>query len=266
MKKNILILASLNASVSAFAQFVEVDTFDSYTAGSSASAQSANWTTTGGSNTVVDFSGNNAITVDANGDGVRYNNGSVFSTPNNSLSTTFFQVYLASDADGSSAQDFRILDTDSTSQDGSQAGVRFRVTSGGTAIQTLLRTGSNDVEVELNDARISFDTLYNAWVVTNTTSDTYSLYMSTGTDAAVGMERVGQSTIASEAFQSAQTGSLDRIYLRNSSGNSTGGSYFDNIYFDASGSNLANPVPEPSAYGLIAGALALSWVMIRRRA
>jgi hypothetical protein len=41
--------------------------------------------------------------------------------------------------------------------------------------------------------------------------------------------------------------------------------FFDNIYVDSSSSTLANPVPEPSTYALLAGLLMLGLVMVRRR-
>ncbi|GEM_PF-2813094 len=248
------------------AAFVVVDHFDSYTAGSSASGQSADWTSTGGANTVIDTgSGNNAITVDENGDGVRYNNTGSFSIPDSSLTTTFFQVYFASDSSNSSFQDFRILDSTSTSSANAQVALSFRKVSTGSSVQTIAGAGGAGTELQLNDSRISFDTLYNVWVVVDSTADAYSVYMSTGTDTAVGLETVGGTGTASVGFLTAQTADLDYIYLRNSSGNSTGSSYFDSIHFDSTGMNLVNPIPEPSTLLLVALPMTLLGLRRMRR-
>ncbi len=106
----------------------------------------------------------------------------------------------------------------------------------------------------------SADTWYNVWLVLDNDGKETTMYYNTG----LGTPATDSSTLfASGAFRNVNTDAITTLWVRNNEPGTTG--YIDDIYLDTTGSNLANPIPEPSSYALIAGMLGLCWIMLRRR-
>ena len=106
-------------------------------------------------------------------------------------------------------------------------------------------------------------TTYNIWMVNDTSADTTDYYWSTGAGAATS---IGSGLAYSGSNASSSTG-IQSIVFEAFNDNDGAEVFYDNLYLDASGQNLANPVviPEPSAFALMAGALGLGLVILRRR-
>ncbi|NOX99157.1 MAG: PEP-CTERM sorting domain-containing protein [Verrucomicrobia bacterium] len=100
------------------------------------------------------------------------------------------------------------------------------------------------------------DEWYNYWLVLDNATDTTSLYSSQGLDPAV--------LLGTGAFRNGTTDPLVTLNLRiGELLNNTSGR-LDSIYFDPSGANLSNPIPEPGTIALAIGACLLA-VGTRRR-
>lgn len=108
------------------------------------------------------------------------------------------------------------------------------------------------------------DTWYNIWLVVDNSSETYDVYVNSGTSAAT----VGDRLWDDNAFRTTADGipgSLDKIIVL-ATNNSTGNAYLDNFILDDAAANLNYQlVPEPSTYALLFGALASLLILRRRR-
>jgi hypothetical protein len=107
------------------------------------------------------------------------------------------------------------------------------------------------------------DTLYSVWMVFSDApgaSDTYDVYIEGGAF-------LTQTLIADDfgmRNDAADGESIDTLHLFNFN-DSPDNIYYSNLFIDNTGENLTNPVPEPSAYAAIFGAIALAAGIIRRR-
>lgn len=125
--------------------------------------------------------------------------------------------------------------------------------------------------------QIAKDTWYNFWLVINNQADTTQVYIQGGAFAAQTLLTAN----GKDAFRFRNSGSgtqaNDLLTFFIATGRNTdnlppsptehnGPAFVDDIYLDHSGANLANPVPEPSAFALaILGAAALLTQSVRSR-
>ncbi len=102
--------------------------------------------------------------------------------------------------------------------------------------------GGQDVTPGLNT-----DTWYNFWFVADADADTYDIYVQSDGD----VNYATQTQIANDAgFRNAGSQNLSVIIKQGD--HFDGQFWFDDIYVDAAGENLANPIPEPTTMALIA--------------
>lgn len=113
---------------------------------------------------------------------------------------------------------------------------------------------------------LAVSTWYSMWLVTNHTADTYEVYIQGGT-AYPSQTLLSFGAQTTMQFRQTPIGTLDRVFLRPNNANApaTDIEFFDDIYADTSGVNLANPVPEPSGCILILFGSAASIVAAKRR-
>lgn len=100
------------------------------------------------------------------------------------------------------------------------------------------------------------NTWFNVWLVINNATDTTQFYVSTGDSNAPA------TPFAQGSFRAGTNNPIATFYARTSG---TAATLVDDIYYDATGSNLTNPVtiPEPATAGLVL--LGLAGLMGRRR-
>jgi hypothetical protein len=106
---------------------------------------------------------------------------------------------------------------------------------------------------------------YNFWIVIDSSTNTSTAWVSADGALTPDFQLVGETSgLASFRFRNGTTNNNALInFLVMTSGTHTGPAYLDDIYFDSTGQNLNNPIPEPSsALALLGGAAML---LIRRR-
>jgi len=123
--------------------------------------------------------------------------------------------------------------------------------------------GSRDGGTTDSAGTPSEDTWYNVWLVVDNSTQTYDVYINSGTSAAT----AGDLLFADQAFRTGADGipgALDKLIVLGTN-NSSDATYFDNFTLDDAGVNLNYQlVPEPSTYALISGIL-VSLLLLRRR-
>lgn len=123
--------------------------------------------------------------------------------------------------------------------------------------------GSRDAGTTTSAGAPVTDTWYNVWLVVDNSSQTYDVYVNTGTSAAT----AGDLLFDDHAFRTGADGipgQLDKLIVLGTN-NSADATYFDNFIIDGSAANLNYQlVPEPSTYALISGIL-VSLLLLRRR-
>ncbi|MCU0780283.1 MAG: autotransporter-associated beta strand repeat-containing protein, partial [Akkermansiaceae bacterium] len=123
--------------------------------------------------------------------------------------------------------------------DHDQAGFYSRWNIGdGTALRPRWSSGDNTRDVVGG-------TWYNVWIVADNAANTYSLYLSQGTDPATG--GASSITVATGIPFRYASDALGHLYFADPDGNSTTGILLDDIHVDTGGANLANPwtIPVP---------------------
>lgn len=254
MKKTIVLplmaIAACMHPQEARAAFALVDDYEGYTAGSNGTA--AGWTQgfPGG--------GSNGTTSAINTSALATGQGAIFTYGGSGGQINYLTVPTIA-AEGTTGTLFFQAAWASTGSD-----VLFATGRSGAGaygdLATLFRVPS-DLILEVHNSgayantstTVANSTIYNFWVVINNTANTWDLHYSTGTASPT----LIQSGIT---FRNTTAGAINTLYIGTNSGSAP---VIDNIFVDSTGSNLANPVPEPSA--LLLGAVGAAAVFRRRR-
>jgi len=107
------------------------------------------------------------------------------------------------------------------------------------------------------------DAWYNAWVVADSSTNTYDVYLQSDDDPDFAL----QTQVYTDADYRNSSSTLDSFYFKTASDH-TGNFWVDDIYFDNTGENLVpavTPVPEVSASALIVGLLTMALGVSRHR-
>jgi len=258
-----LLTAGAFAAATSHAALVLVEDFDGGTVGNAlgtadngntwqtgASAGNATYQNdpAGGSNVVGAFDGTDGLPLEKYLD--------IADIANNTNGTLFYRFYAPTGA-GTDAFNhaFGLSDVATPNSFGS-----FETTQqvAGTTPDLTARNGGGYDDV----GDVTKDTWYNLWMVVDNTADTYDMYVNTGTGGALAGDLVANDA----AFRNGTSSALTTIFFRTGATITTGlDVYYDDIYIDTTGVNLANPIPEPSTYALLAGLATLGLVAWRRR-
>ena len=107
---------------------------------------------------------------------------------------------------------------------------------------------------------LAVDTWGYFWMVVNNSANNFNLYFNTTGDEAVAGDLLG-----TFAFRNGGSDPLTTFGFLQGTAATGGNVDFDDIYLDVAGSNLANPIPEPSTTAKLLGLAALGIVLVRRR-
>jgi hypothetical protein len=251
------ILATALVAASAQAAFVKVDDFELRTTGQSVIGQggwqqAAVGTVSGSANVVVDptDSGNQVLAlINSSNGGASLGLGAQSVT--SGTGTLFFRLRAdAGDPDATpdpipSGQNYWSgLGSDSDGAfDGWNDGRAYLTVSAAQALRA--RDGSSDKDVPVDGARsIDMDTWYNVWIVADAGASTYDIHIQGGSS-----DFASQSQIVDDFAWRVTSGPLDVVAVWGNAGGS-GTMYYDDIYVDTAGENLA-VVPEPATVGVL---------------
>lgn len=113
------------------------------------------------------------------------------------------------------------------------------------------------------------NTWINVWMVVHNTTDTYQIYMDTGSGQFLAETGLGVMDFlfrnsGTPAVPAPQPNALTTALFTQGSTTATGTWFIDDVYVDNAGRNLANPIPEP-AVPMMFGIFGLVAVLRRRR-
>jgi MYXO-CTERM domain-containing protein len=249
------------------AAFNILDDFESYATGSNIGA-ATNWTSTldgGPDHTVAESSGNKYLSLSGTN-----NTHSVFN--NNS-------TLLADGAAGTYF--FRMLTATTGSHGGTGVSAKEGFQNGWSDGGAIIRLGDRSDQRPGNVNKLyaynensggagtydeysvlTTDVWYNAWIVLDNDGDRqYDFYIQRDGDSTYGTQTQLGSGLGYRDDANTAVGSIESLFFR--TGLTNVGTSFDDLYFDGSGPNLANPVPEPTV--TLLGALGLLGLLRRRR-
>jgi len=195
---------------------------------------------------------NNVLSTDTSNDGSDSNIFNTVSLPLGSTGTLFGRFYIAG---GVSNVSFGLSDEAGPSGFGSfeaqnvVTGGKLRGRDGGGFAD--LTNGSNEADVT--------GVWYNFWMVIDNADPGQALqtYVQSGGDPDFTTQLAVSVPAPPQDFrdQVPDTGALVTLFLRVDVSQNANGVLFDDFYFDATGANLTNPIPEPSTLvlGLVLG-------------
>ena len=252
------LIAVFIAATTSDAAYILVDDFETPPHTLSSSIGGVNgWTVNNGTgNVVADPVGGSNQVLDASGAAVSLSKGLSLG---NSTGTLFFRARATEPVDTESASDISVGLSDAASPTGFgdfEAQLAFVNVGGGAVIPGEARArdaGTNHI--------FSFDhsTWYNVWMVIDNSTDLYEVYVGGGAfGTQTQLDDSGETKFtfrntAGDGVNSNTTpvaNDLMALFLRG--GNSHRGAFYvDDVYFDAAGANLANPIPEPATIAML---------------
>jgi len=265
----LITLGLVGLMTAAQAQFVLLDDFESYTTGS-AIGGAANWTSTlegGPDHTVASETGNQYLSLSgANNTHSVFNNGSTL-LADGATGTFFFRMQTGT---AGSHGGVGVSARDALQSGWSDAGaiVRLgdRIDQRPQNVNNLFAYNENSGTSGTYDAygTLTVDVWYNVWIVLDNDADRqYDFYIQRDGDATYSTQTQIGTGLGYRDDANTVTGSIESVFARTGITNTE--TFFDDLYFDGSGQNLVNAVPEPSAFALLAGLLGLSVAAVRRR-
>lgn len=135
---------------------------------------------------------------------------------------------------------------------------RFNNAGSFVQIDTVAQNSQQDFDVATN-------VWYSFWVVINNATNRSEAYVSTN-GGSTATKLIGETnSLADFGYRNGTTNTSDLVnFLIVIANSQSGNAYVDDIYFDGTGANLSNPIPEPSVLGL-GGLGALGLLAARRR-
>jgi hypothetical protein len=269
--KKVLMVCVLVGSVAVGQAQTLVDNFQSDSLGLvSGGATSGAWTVEMGSTVPLnidtatiqsDGGGNNFLSIGGITAGSGVYRALPTAIPGFSTGTIFFQVF-ANSAFVNTSIGLSDVAAPTDANNFASFEPQFRMNYNAGAPRFDVRNGGAFVNLTVPTA-ISVGQWYNVWIVANTTSDTWSLYINTGTANAT----AGDLKMSGIAFRDATDSNTALTTLLVYSGAVAGGSLLaasvDNFY-ESSGTDLVNPVPEPGTLAMLALGLG-SLLVLRKR-
>ncbi len=255
----------LSSVLSGHAAFSLVSDFNSLTGGGAALNGQGGWTTGGSNFTVASdpAGGANQVAQVTNAAAQpAYIGLGANSIANNTIGTIFYRTRrnglvnisaglsdVASPASPSNFADFEAQLNNQTTAD-------FLGRNGGAFTTTIGPAGSPS-------GNFLDNTWINVWMVVNNTTDTYQIYLDTGSGQFLAQTAANLSTFTfRNSGAGAQPNALTTALFAGNTGAGTW--FFDDIYVDNTGSNLANPIPEPAVPAMF-GLVGLAMLARRRR-
>lgn len=135
---------------------------------------------------------------------------------------------------------------------------------GDNVVDPVLNVYDADTPIELlSETALEEDTWYNSWIIYHRfgNEQDFDVRFSTGLHGA------DSPAITGLGWTGTAAGNFDDLQLLLGYGATDGYPHtllIDDIYFDTSGENLTNPIPEPAAVATWTGLLALGFLLIRR--
>jgi len=186
-----------------------------------------------------------------------------------SVGTIFFRVHVPSNPSNQTASHwFGFTDNDSPQAFGDMRGYGGH-NGNGNPINYAFRNGSEGTTVVV-ESNSNYGQWYNVWLVVDnqagTGSDSYDVYVNQGTAAASVSDRIA----TDYAFRNGGVSTaLDTVTLfgANAGGSVESGRevFYDDLYVDISGANLANVIPEPSTMLMLCAGIATLGMLRRKR-
>jgi len=265
MKKQLIaLMAGLCAAATTNAAFVLYEDFQGYTADSALSGQGI-WEG-GGNVTVRDDAGNQYAEFDGGQSSASFVNSTTAIDTANKTTTVFFRAYLPNNVvtpgNLTAANNLGLRDASLSNSFGNN---RNQV-----ALQDSVEDGSWDPSLTARDGAatvtelISDNTWYNLWIVSDTVANTWSLYMTTGTNGADTSDLLGASFKGMAFRNTTETGSIEFVLGNAAINEVTNGGRVDDIYVDVGNANLSYAIPEPGSLALVGLAIG-ALVFVRRR-
>ena len=255
-------IAFLVAVPLAHAQFTTIDDFESFNNGDTISGSNG-WTGDADNIAVTDpdDASNTVLQQSANGvDALQKTFSSALSSGD--TATLFYQFRI----DTTAARDnldhgFGVGGDNTLDFDSFRAYTALRQTN-------IQYRNDTDFDTAVTTNNVAIGTWYSAWIVADQgagTSGTYDFYHEEGRNASPGTAIANNIDFRGGGFLSGAE--IDRFMIISGNGINadSNDAFLDNIYWDSSGANLVNPVPEPSAFAALAGVAALGLALVRRR-
>jgi len=140
-----------------------------------------------------------------------------------------------------------------------RARIQMHEDDGNGRLQTTFGAAGTDQTLT---TAVDQNTWYNLWFVIDNNADTTTLYLQSDDDADFASQTLLNGGDSPYAFDNGPVADALRSLIIVAGGGNDSETFYDDIFFDASGENLVNPIPEPGSLVLMGLGAAL---MIRRR-